>query len=295
MKKVLRRAILFGVLGAVLSGFLSACIAHAASIDDRLYSELLQFKTDGKVVEVDGVPCLKIFLQQGQSISHFCRFVPYFDHNFKFYRQRIALINRLEFMAVVDSTDDLSTSQTSIFVPLNFSIRPQILPERIENISNLPKYILVDLGKQCLGLYEYGALIHQFPACSGAQGTPARKFTILSKEKDHYSTQYSNAWMPYALRLFGNYYLHAGILPGYAASHGCIRLIYENAVFVYDWAEVGTPGEVVEDASGTKEIAPPPEEAEEGVNLKSKPAPASKLPPTHSLGGSYRNLFAPDF
>ena len=97
-----------------------------------------------------------------------------------------------------------------------------------------------------LGLYEYGKLVHLFPISSGKNGgTPARKFVILSKEKDHYSTKYDNAWMPYSLRLFGNYFLHGGILPTYAASHGCVRLIYQNAVFVYNWAKVGTPGEIV--------------------------------------------------
>jgi hypothetical protein len=85
---------------------------------------------------VDGVPCLKIFLRPGQSLSYFCRFVPYFDSHFNFYRQQIALINRLEPMAVIDGTDELSTGVKFIYVPLNFSIRPQILPDRISSISH---------------------------------------------------------------------------------------------------------------------------------------------------------------
>jgi hypothetical protein len=228
-----------------LLSFSPATGAATASIDRRLYSELIKFPTDGRIVEVDGVPCLKIFLPKGQSISYFCRFVKYFDHNFHFYRQRIALINRLEPMAVVEGEDNLSTDVKFIYVPLNFSIRPRILPERIGTISRLPQFILIDLRQQCLGLYEYGKLIHLFPISSGKDGTPARKFSILSKEKDHYSTKYENAWMPYSMRLFGNYYLHGGILPSYAASHGCIRLIYENAIFVYNWAKIGTPGEII--------------------------------------------------
>lgn len=214
-------------------------------IDRALYSELLKFPTDKKIVEVDGVPCLKVYLPPGQSLSYFCRFVPYFDSNFYFYRQQIALINRLEPMAVIDGTDSLSTNVKFIYVPLNFSIRPKILPERISSVARSPQFILIDVGQQCLGLYAYGRLIHQFPISSGKNGTPARKFVILSKEQDHYSTKYDNAWMPYSLRLFGNYFIHGGVLPSYAASHGCVRMIYENAVFLYNWVQVGTPGEIV--------------------------------------------------
>lgn len=232
----------------VVAGLLFSSAIFAAggvSVDQRLYSELLEFPTDGEIVEVYGVPCLRIFLPEGQSISYFCRFVKYFDQNFHFYRQQIALINRIEPMAVVDGKDALSTDVEFIYVPLNYSIRPRILPERIGTISKLPRFILIDVSRQYLGLYEYGELVHLYPISSGRHGTPTKRFAVLSKEKDHYSTKYENAWMPYSLRLFGNYFIHGGILPSYAASHGCVRMIYENAVEVFNWAEVGTPGEVV--------------------------------------------------
>jgi lipoprotein-anchoring transpeptidase ErfK/SrfK len=221
-------------------------MASSPAIDSRLYSELVKFPTDGKIVEVYGVPCLRIFLPKGQSISYFSHFVPYFDSDINFYRERIALMNRMEPMAVVGGKDSLSTDVNFIYVPLNFSIQPRILPQNINSISQLPQFILVDVGKQYLGLYEYGRLVNLFPISSGKDdGTPTRDFVISSKEKDHYSSEYDDAWMPYSMRLFGGYFLHAGILPGYAASHGCIRLIYENDVVVYNWAKVGTPGEII--------------------------------------------------
>ncbi len=260
----MRRKLLFWIAGAILLfPYSIAAAAPPAAIEQELYAELIEFPTDRKIVEVDGVPCLRIFLPKGQSINYFCRFVTYFDRNFRFYRQRIALINRLEPMAVVGGTDSLSTDVKFIYVPLNFFLRPKILPERIETISRLPKFILVDIGRQCLGLYEYGRLTHLFPVCSGKTGTPTQKFVVLSKEKDHYSTKYENAWMPYSLRLFGNYFLHAGILPSYAASHGCIRLIYDNSIFVYNWAAIGTPGEIVDRAPSEEERKVPEEEEEE--------------------------------
>ena len=253
MDRHLKKGLLLGITWAALLLFHATDVAARAPIDQRLYAELLEFPTDGKIVEVDGVPCIKIFLSEGQSINHFCRLVKYFDHNFYFFRQRIALINRLEPTAVVGATDNLSTDVAFIYVPLNYSIRPNILPQRIGRISKLPQFILIDVDQQCLGLYEYGRLIHLFPISSGARGTPARAFVILSKEKDHYSTKYDNAWMPYSLRLFGDYFLHGGILPSYAASHGCVRLIYENAVFVYNWARIGTPGEIINRQPATQQ------------------------------------------
>lgn len=245
MNQPVKRWLLLGMSWVGLLFFHAVDVIALAAVDQRLYDELLEFPTDGKIVEVDGVPCIKIFLSEGQSINHFCRRVKYFDHNFYFFRRQIALINRLEPTAVVGGTDNLSTDVEFIYVPLNFAIRPTILPKRIERVAGLPKFILIDLGRQCLGLYEYGELVDLFPISSGIRGTPARKFSILSKEKDHYSTKYDNAWMPYSLRLFDDYFLHGGILPSYAASHGCVRLIYENAVFVYNWAKIGTPGEII--------------------------------------------------
>jgi hypothetical protein len=245
MKHDSRSWLLFGIICVTLLFLSSIAVAATASIDHKLYYQLIKFPTDRKIVEVHSVPCLKIFIPKGQSISYFCRFVEYFDRDFEFYRQQIALFNRLEPMAVFGATDNLSTEAEFIYVPLNFSIQPQILPEHVGSIVQLPQFILIDIAKQCLGLYEYGRLAYLFPISSGKDGTPAKKFALLSKEVDHYSLKYDNAWMPYSMRLFGNYYLHAGILPSYAASHGCVRLIYENAVFVYNWAKIGTPGEII--------------------------------------------------
>lgn len=283
MKQGHKKELLFWIVWTSLLFFSSMVVAASAAIDQRLYSELIKYRTDRKVVEVDGVPCLKIFLPKGWSVSYFCRFVKYFDHNFYFYRQQIALINRLEPMAVFGGTDSLSTDVEFIYVPLNFSIRPKILPERIHNISRLPRFILIDIGQQCLGLYEYGKLAHLFPISSGKSGTPPRKFTILSKEKDHYSTKYDNAWMPYSLRLFGNYYLHGGILPSYAASHGCVRLIYQNAISVYNWAEIGTPGEIVDRAGIKQEEMAPGQIVNRAVNRQAETALNEEEPNIKSL------------
>ena len=189
----LNRRLLFSAVWAILLFFPPVATAGKAPIDRKLYSELLKFPTDKKIVEVDGVPCLKIFLPPGQSLSYFCRFVPYFDRNFDFYRQRIALINRLEPMAIIDGADTLSTDVKFIYVPLNFAIRPQILPERIGSISQLPQFILIDVGQQCLGLYAYGRLIYLFPISSGE--TEHRRESSSSYPRNKTTTR-GNTTMP---------------------------------------------------------------------------------------------------
>ena len=66
-------------------------------------------------------------------------------------------------MAVIDGADTLGTDVKFIYVPLNFSMRPQILPDQISSISQLPQFMPIDVSQQCLGLYAYGRLTHLFP------------------------------------------------------------------------------------------------------------------------------------
>ena len=65
-------------------------------------------------------------------------------------------------------------------------------------------------------------------------------FTILQKHEDHYSNIYDNAPMPYMQRLtWSGVALHAGKLPGYPASHGCVRMPYEFAQRLYGETKTG--------------------------------------------------------
>jgi lipoprotein-anchoring transpeptidase ErfK/SrfK len=78
---------------------------------------------------------------------------------------------------------------------------------------------------------------------SGEEGreTPYGRFTILEKQRHHKSNRYDDAPMPYMMRLtWGGIALHAGNLPGYPASHGCIRLPAGFASKLFATADVGT-------------------------------------------------------
>jgi hypothetical protein len=70
--------------------------------------------------------------------------------------------------------------------------------------------------------------------------TPAGVFAVIEKDKDHHSTMYDDAWMPNMQRITWNgVALHGGPLPGYAASHGCIRMPYGFAEKMFDKTRIG--------------------------------------------------------
>ncbi|CAN7260280.1 L,D-transpeptidase [Pseudoxanthomonas sp. LjRoot143] len=97
---------------------------------------------------------------------------------------------------------------------------PQIAPEG-------PVVLVVSLDEQRAYVYRNGIAIGVSTISSGKAGkdTPTGVFTILQKNKDHRSNLYNNAPMPYMQRLtWDGIALHGGHLPGYPASHGCVRL-----------------------------------------------------------------------
>lgn len=93
-----------------------------------------------------------------------------------------------------------------------------------------PVLIVVSRDDQLVYVYRNGIEIARSTVSTGkpGHGTPTGVFQILQKHKDHHSSTYNNAPMPYMQRLtWDGIALHAGKLPGYPASHGCIRLPYE--------------------------------------------------------------------
>jgi len=90
-----------------------------------------------------------------------------------------------------------------------------------------PVTILVDLSRQVALVYRNGVAIGMTTVSSGKKGheTPTGVFTILQKNAKHKSNIYNNAPMPYMQRLtWDGVALHAGNLPGYPQSHGCVRM-----------------------------------------------------------------------
>jgi lipoprotein-anchoring transpeptidase ErfK/SrfK len=96
--------------------------------------------------------------------------------------------------------------------------------------------IVVSIPSQEAFVFKRGKLWDSSPVSTGKRGneTPTGEFTILQKKKMHRSTLYDDAPMPFMQRLtWDGVALHAGSVPGYPASHGCIRLPKEFAERLY--------------------------------------------------------------
>lgn len=105
-----------------------------------------------------------------------------------------------------------------------------------------PGLVLVNLDTQRLVVFRNGLPIGASTVSTGAKGheTPTGVFTILQKAKEHYSKTYGNAPMPNMQRLtWKGIALHAGKLPGYPASHGCIRLPHEFSALLFGATHLG--------------------------------------------------------
>ena len=105
-----------------------------------------------------------------------------------------------------------------------------------------PIVAVVSLRDQRVTVYDADGWILRAPVSSGQQGreTPAGIFSVIQKEVEHYSNLYDDAFMPHMQRItWSGIALHGGPLPGYAASHGCIRLPYDFAARLYELTRVG--------------------------------------------------------
>src|SRR6266403_587938 len=105
-----------------------------------------------------------------------------------------------------------------------------------------PIMAIVSIKAQHVTFYDAEGWILRAPVSTGTTGreTPAGIFAVIEKDKDHRSTLYDDAWMPNMQRITWNgIALHAGPLPGYAASHGCLRMPFGFAENLFDKTRIG--------------------------------------------------------
>ncbi|HEY5721732.1 MAG TPA: L,D-transpeptidase family protein [Allosphingosinicella sp.] len=106
-----------------------------------------------------------------------------------------------------------------------------------------PVLLVVSLAAQRAAVYRNGVAIGISTVSSGRSGTPTPTgtFTVLERDAVHHSNRYDNAPMPHMLRLtWDGIALHGGDVPGYPASHGCIRLPRKFARLLYGVTRIGT-------------------------------------------------------
>ncbi|MFT4115533.1 L,D-transpeptidase [Bradyrhizobium sp.] len=105
-----------------------------------------------------------------------------------------------------------------------------------------PIMAIVSIKSQQVTFYDADGWILRAPVSTGTTGreTPAGVFAVVEKDKDHHSTMYDDAWMPNMQRITWNgIALHGGPLPGYAASHGCVRMPFGFAENLFDKTQIG--------------------------------------------------------
>jgi hypothetical protein len=106
-----------------------------------------------------------------------------------------------------------------------------------------PLQIIISIADQRISLYDNGTLIARSSVSTGVERhpTPLGAFSVISRHKWHESNIYSGAPMPYMQRItWSGIALHAGELPGYPASHGCIRLKEDFAIRLWHLTRRGT-------------------------------------------------------
>lgn len=146
--------------------------------------------------------------------------------------------------------------------PGEYVWEPQIAPKG-------PLLLIVNLQSQRALLFRNGVPIAASTASTGRPGyeTPTGVFTVLQKQVEHYSSTYDNAPMPYMQRLtWRGVALHAGTLPGYPASHGCIRLPKAFAKLLYGTTTLGMTV-VVTNHQAVPRVAPTPDIALRGGDV----------------------------
>ena len=140
----------------------------------------------------------------------------------------------------------------------------------------MPLIINVSIAQQKVRVYDANGLFAEAPVSTGmaGHGTPMGVFSVIQKDRYHHSNIYSGAPMPYMQRItWGGVALHEGVLPGYPASHGCIRMPGSFAVKMWGWTKMGarvivSPGELspanfAHASLPTTKVPPPPPVAEQ--------------------------------
>jgi hypothetical protein len=126
--------------------------------------------------------------------------------------------------------------------------------------AGTPVMAVVSLSRQRVTVYDADGWIMRAPVSSGRTGyeTPAGVYSILQRKVEHFSNLYDDAEMPFMQRLtWSGIALHAGALPGYPASHGCVRMPRDFAERFYDIGRLGMRVIVMRDDIGPADISHP--------------------------------------
>jgi hypothetical protein len=149
-------------------------------------------------------------------------------------------VNRVD-LAHVRARDSLVVPDGLREMTATDSLRHSPFPRAVASLDSLPKLVLVSLRVQAFGAYERGRLVRWGPTSTGRKETPTPVglFHTNWKDQERVSTENDEWLLTWYMNLdnLGGLSLHQYALPGYAASHSCIRLLEEDARWLYGWVE----------------------------------------------------------
>ena len=153
-----------------------------------------------------------------------------------------AIVTLAAMAALAPLTADAAARQARPAPTSEAKVRPAPTSEAAPREAGEPIMAIVSIKAQQVTFYDADGWILRAPVSTGTTGreTPAGMFAVIEKDKDHHSTLYDDAWMPNMQRITWNgIALHGGPLPGYAASHGCVRMPYDFAEKLFDKTWIG--------------------------------------------------------
>jgi hypothetical protein len=149
--------------------------------------------------------------------------------------------------------------------------KKEVVPKESGAKPQGPLVIAISIDHQRMTVYDSNGVFAESPVSTGMKGhsTPMGVFSVIQKQKYHRSNIYSGAPMPYMQRItWSGIAIHAGVLPGYPASHGCIRMPMAFAVKMWNWTKMSarvivTPGGISPQSFShpllaSVRVAPPP-------------------------------------
>ena len=148
-----------------------------------------------------------------------------------------------------------------------------------------PLIAVVSIGSQRVTIYDKNGAVTSSPISSGRSGydTPQGIFSIIEKKEEHFSNLYDDAAMPFMQRItWSGVAMHAGALPGYPASHGCIRLPHGFAESLFKMTRMNMRVVVAPNDVAPMSIAHPALFQPKITEIEATPAPAAPQAPAQS-------------
>lgn len=155
-----------------------------------------------------------------------------------------------------------------------------------------PVMVIVSIPLQTMHVYRNGILVGRSTVSTGSEGhgTPSGVFSILEKQEIYRSKKYNDAPMPEMQRLtWTGICMHSGQLPGYPASHGCVRMPYDFSKLLYSLTDKGGTVVIGDDKTMQPHLAANP-----GLLLAPKDFTPAMLKPLEKMGYDWQPQRSPN-